>query len=351
MAAQRIDFKFVKEQADFLAVLRHYGIEILGQGVSRTIRCPFHADKKASCKINLGRKIYHCFGCESKGNILQFVLIKEGLDEKDLRGAARTLAKICGIPTAPPAESPAKAEKTPLHERSGAETTNRPSDPSSPAHEAPTASETPPQNKPLEPDFVERFEGKLLREHEYLIERELYPELAAHFGLGVFPPSAKGMMRNRLCIPIYNEAGVLLAYAGRWVGDDDELPEGEEKYKLPKGFHKSQVLFNLHRVQGKKHLVVVEGFFSVFRLHALGVPAVALMGRTLSERQIDLLLTSRVRFLTFLLDGDAAGRSAAHAIMEQLCHQSFRVKFALLPEGEQPDTVDPDYLRELLSLR
>src|SRR3712207_1506539 len=73
MAAQRIDFKFVKAQADFLLVLRHYHIEVYGSGVSRTIRCPFHQEKKASCKVNLGRKIFHCFGCDAKGNILEFV--------------------------------------------------------------------------------------------------------------------------------------------------------------------------------------------------------------------------------------------------------------------------------------
>ena len=32
-------------------------------------------------------------------------------------------------------------------------------------------------------------------------------------------------------------------------------------------------------------------------------------------------------------------------------HALVPVKFALLPEGEQPDTVDIEYLRELLGLR
>ena len=54
--------------------------------------------------------------------------------------------------------------------------------------------------------------------------------------------------------------------------------------------------------------------------------------------------------MTFLLDGDEAGRSAALPIMERLSTEAFRVKFALLPEGEQPDTVDPDYLRDLFGL-
>lgn len=102
MAIKRIDFKFVKAQADFLLVLKHYHIEVLGSGVSRTIRCPFHQEKKASCKINLGRKIFHCFGCDAQGNILEFVRRKEGLEENDLRAAARKLAAICDIPTAPP---------------------------------------------------------------------------------------------------------------------------------------------------------------------------------------------------------------------------------------------------------
>ena len=189
-----------------------------------------------------------------------------------------------------------------------------------------------------------------MREHEYFIERELYPALIEHFGLGFFPQNAKGMMRNRLVIPIHNEKGELLAYAGRWVGLEEDLPEGEEKYKLPKDFHKLHVLYNLNRVKGRRHLVVVEGFFSVFRLHALGVPAVALMGRVLSEEHIRLLRESGAKYLTFLLDGDEAGRSATLPIMERLASEAFRVKFALLPEGEQPDTVDPEYLRELFGL-
>jgi DNA primase len=52
-----------------------------------------------------------------------------------------------------------------------------------------------------------------------------------------------------------------------------------------------------------------------------------------------------------MLDGDEAGRSAACAMMEQLAVQPFRVKFALLPDGTEPDTVEETILRQLLSLR
>jgi hypothetical protein len=42
-------------------------------------------------------------------------------------------------------------------------------------------------------------------------------------------------MAGRVCIPIENANEELVAYAGR----DEDLPKGEEKYKLPKGFHKA----------------------------------------------------------------------------------------------------------------
>jgi DNA primase len=151
-------------------------------------------------------------------------------------------------------------------------------------------------------------------------------------------------------IPIHNEAGDLLAYCGRWALPE-EPPEGEEKYKLPPRFRKSAVLYGLNRVRGKKHLVLVEGFFSVFRLFALGVPAVAFMGRSISDEQIALLHKVEVKYLTVLLDGDEPGRTGAAAMMERLAREPFRVKFPLLPDGTEPDTVDEAVLRELLSLR
>jgi DNA primase len=227
-----------------------------------------------------------------------------------------------------------------------------PSSPQSPASEAPTALDEVSANEPLSAEFVERFRAKLERAHEhpFLKSRGLTPVLVDLFELAYFPPSQKGMMRSRVVIPIHNEHGKLLAYCGRWALSEDP-PEGQGKYLLPKGFHKQLVLYNLHRVAGRKHLILVEGYFSVFRLCELGVPAVALMGRSISDEQIALMRDAGVRFLTILLDGDEPGRSGACAMMERLSKEPFRVKFALLPDGTEPDTVEEAVLRELLNLR
>ena len=100
-------------------------------------------------------------------------------------------------------------------------------------------------------------------------------------------------MRGRVVIPIYNERGELVAYSGRHPG---EPPEGRPKYLLPSGFRKSHVVFNLNRagIGAKENdLVVVEGFFDVFRVWQAGChQVVAIMGSSLSERQRDLLAAS-----------------------------------------------------------
>jgi len=77
--------------------------------------------------------------------------------------------------------------------------------------------------------------------HPYLSSRGIKESVAKCFGVGFFHGKSK-MMHGRLVIPIHNEKGELLAYAGRSVDGS------EPKYKFPSGFRKSLVLFNLHRM-------------------------------------------------------------------------------------------------------
>jgi DNA primase len=196
--------------------------------------------------------------------------------------------------------------------------------------------DTPRQLRPLP------FRLKLDPTHPYLSTRGVSPELAATFGLGYC--TCGTAMQGWICIPIHDERGVLVAYAGRWASD--EIPEGISKYHLPRGFEKRRVLFGLHRVIGAEHLILVEGYWSVFRLNTLGLPAVALMGRTLSTEQESLLLRSGVEKLTLLFDGDRPGRNASVELLPRLA-KPFFVRDVRLPDGAEPDTVPEQFLQKL----
>ena len=341
---QYIDFRFVKANASFEALLHHYGIETKGTGDERTALCPFHEEAKASFKVNLAKGGFHCFGCGAKGNVLDFVAKLEGCD---LREAAVIVAEASGISLSERTEG-AEAR---LNGRKVAQARNRPETaPTAPqaatgarkkAARGKETADKPPQASP-ERNAPLSFRLNLDPKHPYLRGR-LSETLIQHFEVGYCD---RGLLKGRIAIPIHDEDGDLVAYAGRWA--DADVPKDVEKYLLPAKFRKSLVLFNLSRLaRPVEHVVVVEGFFGAMRLHGLGVPVVALMGSSISAEQVVLLRDVGVVRVSLMLDGDAPGQAAALAMLPVLA-RSFYVRLCELPDGEQPDTVDEAILRALV---
>ena len=195
--------------------------------------------------------------------------------------------------------------------------------------------------------------------HPYLTERGLTAETIAQFGVGLC--TSKGIMAGRIAIPIHNEQGELVAYAGRWPG---EPPDGEGKYKLPAGFHKSHVVYNLHRAKDHakdQGLIVVEGFFDCIRLHQAGFPnVVALMGSSLSEEQEELIVATVGRYgkVALMFDEDEAGRTGRDGVckdrelkpgaLQRLASRVYVKVIGLGEEGTQPDSLSAETLARSL---
>jgi DNA primase len=191
---------------------------------------------------------------------------------------------------------------------------------------------TPGGNKPL--SFVL---SHIDSSHPYLAGRGIDSETARYFGIGYH--RGKGSMAGRVVVPIHDENGLLVAYAGRSVDETDP------KYRFPPRFRKSFVLFNLHRAAAHgESVVVVEGFFDCIKVHQAGLPCVvALMGCSLSVRQ-EKLLQQHFREVILLLDGDKAGRSAGANIAKHLASK-LSIRFVEVPDGSQPDQMGADQIR------
>jgi DNA primase len=155
-------------------------------------------------------------------------------------------------------------------------------------------------------------------------------------------------MKGRVAVPLHNLAGELVGYAGRWAGKDDEIPDGEGKWKLPAGFRKGLEVFNAHRVQeGTKHVILLEGGWSVFWLHQNGYPnVVSVLGSAVSKEQAGLL-AARYGGVQILFDGDAAGREGARKAALELASRVW-VRIVECPDGLQPDRLPSHELKKLL---
>ena len=178
--------------------------------------------------------------------------------------------------------------------------------------------------------------------HPYLSQRGIEDETANWFGVGFY--NGPGLMEGRLVIPIHDASGRLVAYCGR------SLDGASPRYKLPSGFQKSLVLFNLHRAAscGQTAVVIVEGFFDCMKVHQAGWRnVVALMGASMSIEQ-ERLLTERFTRTALLLDGDSAGRTGSAAIAGRLAGKC-SIQDIQLSNARQPDQLEAGEIQQLLS--
>ena len=70
----------VKAAADFVDVVGARTQLRKGGGGRYMGRCPFHEERTPSFSVNAVDKLYHCFGCGAKGDLISFVRETEGLD-------------------------------------------------------------------------------------------------------------------------------------------------------------------------------------------------------------------------------------------------------------------------------
>ena len=295
MAKSYVSFDDVKARVSMEKLLTHYGLldaQVQQKGDELILHCIFHQnDKTPSLKINTAKNIFNCFGCNRGGDVIGFVVLREGIatgdHDHDRREAALRMQAWFSL--APhrlkqPSRSAHKRKRSAATRPDENDISTRRRAPSSETPEPATEREAAaPINPPLTFSSQHLDAG-----HPYLKARGLTDEVITTFGLGYF--GGKGSMHGRIVIPVYDAAGQLVAYAGRWPGDP---PEGEPKYKLPANFSKSSVLFNFHRARehAREGLIVVEGFFSVFELWQKGRRnVVAVMGNHLSKEQEQLIV-------------------------------------------------------------
>ena len=312
-----INFKELRQRLDFEQVLRHYGVEIKRKGEQHIGACPLpghNGDKQsASFSANLTKGIFQCFSCGAKGNVLEFAARMEHTDPDDGKAFCAVATKMyrCFC-------SGTAATKAPL-----------PPPVSRKQSEAPPASNLPVVvNVPLD------FELKGLdNKHPYFQSRGFTQETVDHFGLGV---ASRGTLKGRIAIPLHDNEGKLVGYAGRVVGDK-EISTDNPKYWFPAKrehegkfyeFQKSLFLYNGFRISSPgRDCIVVKGFTAVWWLCQCGLPAVSTMGPDCSEKQAGYIIervmpTGRV----WVLAGDdkASELYAACVMLKLATHRPVR---------------------------
>ncbi|RBI82793.1 DNA primase [Rhodosalinus halophilus] len=308
--------------------------------------CPFHQEKTASFHVDDRKGFYYCFGCHAKGDAISFVRESENLGFME---AVEVLAREAGMQM--PARDPRAQEKadhlTRLREVMEAAVRHY---------------------------RMQLATGAAAEAREYLVRRGLDEDTLARFEIGYAPEARRGLyealrgrgveeamiveaglaaqpddggaaydrFRGRIVFPIRDGQGRAIGLGGRAMRAD-----ARAKYLNSPAtplFDKSRSLYNLapaREAAGKgQPLIVAEGYMDVIALVRAGFEAaVAPLGTAITEEQLDLLWRMADEPL-IALDGDRAGLSAAHRLIDLTLPRLTAgkgLRFVLMPPGQDPD--------------
>ena len=323
-------------------------VKLRKQGREWAALSPFSSEKTPSFFVNDQKGFFHDFSSGKHGDIFAFLMETEGLGFPE---AVERLAAMAGVPM--PRQSDAAA----------AEDKKRASLIEVLAMAA----------RLFEANLQQPIGAKA---RSYLSDRGLGPAAQQRFSLGYASPerfhlrdelAAKGVgaeqmieagllihgedvavpydrFRDRVMFPIHDRSGRVIAFGGRAM----EAGAKAKYLNSPETglFHKGSLLFNHHRARKSAHesgeIIVVEGYIDAIAVSEAGFPnVVAPLGTALTADQCALLWgISSEPILCF--DGDSAGRRAAFRAIETalpLIGAGKALRFALLPEGQDPDDV------------
>jgi len=330
----------VKAAADFVDVVSAR-TQLRKSGGRYTGRCPFHEERTPSFTVNPVDKLYYCFGCGAKGDLITFVRETEGLD---FVGAVEWLGERFRVPLEYEESTPQQDALRKRRQRLYALL-----DQAAAFYER---------------TLWESQAGGMAR--DYLKGRGFGEEIAREFRLGLALAGdrltrgalekgftreellAAGLVRRnggdyfqrRLLFPLADARGRVVGFQARKLHEDDPLKAKYVNTPESELFHKGWLLYGLDKARAaiarEDRACVVEGNADVIALRQAGFePVVASMGTALTEQQLKELGRLAKR-LWLAFDGDAAGAGATLRGMELAAAHGFDVKVVALPPGLDP---------------
>jgi len=335
--------KEVQERADILEIVSEY-TSLKKRGDNYIGLCPFHTEKTPSFNVDVGKKLFYCFGCGVGGNVFTFIMNKENLSFPE---AVRYLADKFNIQLPENMNSKLSQEFRVRREffkinRLAAKYYNYCLLHTREGYKALAYI----KKRGFTHDTVDNFFlGYAPSSWDGLIKfarkKGINPDTLEKAGLVIARKDKKGYydrFRNRLMFPIEDVTKNIIGFGGRAL--DNSMPKYLNSPETPL-FSKGDNLYALSKIKKEPSLdvIVVEGYMDCITLHQHGFKqTVASLGTALTKKQARLL-KKYTGGVILSYDADEAGQAATERGMDILAQEGLRVKILSLPQGKDPDEI------------
>ena len=322
-----VDVTYVRDHSPIDEVVGEY-VQLKGAGGGQKKGlCPFHDEKTPSFHVTPSRGYFHCFGCQTGGDVIAFVM---KMDHLTFTETIERLAERIGYLLT--YEQGSGGVKAPAGQRSRLIAAHASAvtfyQEQLQLPEAAHGRELL-MKRGFDKSACDSFEvgyapdqwdslTKYLRGQGFTIEELMLAGLSKEGQKGPID-----RFRNRLMWPIRDISGDVVGFGARKLASDEE-DQGPKYLNTPETpiYKKSQVLYGLDRakkeIAKKRQAVIVEGYTDVMAAHLAGITtAVATCGTAFGDEHIRILrrlLMDDDAFrgeVIFTFDGDAAGQKAA----------------------------------------
>jgi len=351
------DVTYIRERAPIDEVVADYvQLKSAGGGQKKGL-CPFHDEKSPSFHVTPSKGFFHCFGCQTSGDVISFVM---KMDHLSFTETIERLADRIGYQLRyeegnfTPAPAGNRSRLIAANALAAKFYQDQLNTSPTAAHARELMTKRGFDKSACETFGVgyapDEWDGltKFLRAEGFTID-EL--ETAGLSKMGQRGPIDK--FRNRLTWPIRDISGDVVGFGARKLASDeeDQGPKYLNTSETPI-YKKSQVLYGLDmakkEIAKKRQVVIVEGYTDVMAAQLAGITtAVATCGTAFGADHIRIirrLLMDDDAFrgeVIFTFDGDAAGQKAALRAFSE--DQKFVTQTFVAVE---PDGLDPCDLRQ-----